>query len=174
MLDIKLVITDCDGSLTDGTVFYDRNGPVGRRYSAFDGKGFERLLKQNIDVMIITQSSEESALDIIKRAERFQIDAHTGVDDKKEFISKLIKENYSDVGWEHIAYFGDDINDLDSMFLCPIVGCPETAHVSVKDYIKYRMARDWRSAFISVRNGGEGAFRDFADFILILERQKIQ
>ena len=70
-------------------------------------------------------------------------------------ILKEVSEKYN-CGFDEIAYIGDDENDIECMKLCGIIGCPSDALDSVKEI----------SDFVSSKNGGDGAVREFIEYIL--------
>jgi 3-deoxy-D-manno-octulosonate 8-phosphate phosphatase (KDO 8-P phosphatase) len=73
---IRIVITDCDGVLTDGGVYYGPEGEVMKRFSIRDGMGVERLRNAGIATAIM---SGERSPSIQKRAEKLSIRAYLGV-----------------------------------------------------------------------------------------------
>ncbi|MEP7218973.1 MAG: 3-deoxy-D-manno-octulosonate 8-phosphate phosphatase, partial [Bacteroidota bacterium] len=68
---IRLVLTDVDGVLTDGGVFYGKDGEVMKRFNIRDGMGVERLREIGVDVGIITGEKSES---VVRRAEKLKIE----------------------------------------------------------------------------------------------------
>ncbi|CAM4164599.1 HAD family hydrolase [Aquirufa beregesia] len=155
---IKLVLTDCDGVLTDGGVYYGEAGEVLKKFNIRDGMGVERLRKlRGIQTGIITGEVSPS---LVKRAEKLQIsELHLGIKDKERVLAEILKKY--DLQPSHIAYIGDDVNDL---VVLPFVGvffCPADAVDQVK-----KVATN-----ILQSNGGAGCFREMAE--LILEAQGI-
>src|ERR1700761_3419139 len=109
---IKLLITDCDGVLTDGGVYYGDNGEDLKKFNMRDGMGVERLRKfAGIETAIITGERSQS---VIARAEKLQItERHLLAKDKPA----VLKEMASRLGLtrDEIAYIGDDYNDQEVM-----------------------------------------------------------
>jgi len=151
--NVKLLLTDCDGVLTDGGVYYGENGEVFKKFNIKDGMGVERLRNlAGIDVGIITGEMSPS---VARRAEKLKItQLHLGSKDKPAVLQKIIAELQIDPA--KIAYIGDDCNDLEIMALVGFTACPADAMQFVKDKVDY----------ICQAKGGEGAFREFAELLI--------
>ena len=149
---IKLVITDVDGVLTDGGMYYSEKGDELKKFNTRDGVGVRLLQEAGIDVCIMTNEST----DIVKRrAEKLNISlVFQGVRDKKAKVLEILGRK--DLQPDEVAYIGDDINDIEVMKL---VGFSAT----VSDGIN--IVKEIADCVCSKR-GGEGAFREFADLIL--------
>lgn len=149
---IRLVMTDVDGVLTDGGVFYGRDGEVMKRFNIRDGMGVERLREAGIEVGIITGEKSES---VIRRAEKLGIQiVYLYCKDKPAAIAEVIEQHQYTA--EEIAYIGDDVNDLDAMQLVGLSATPSDGFPSVREIAHY----------ICRRPGGHGAFREFAELII--------
>ena len=150
---IKYLVMDVDGTLTDGKIYMGNFGEAMKAFNIKDGCGIhDILIPNNITPMIITGRKSEI---VLKRCKELGITGvHQGVKNK---IGKLL-EITSDLST--IAYIGDDINDLSCMVSVKksggIVGCPKDA---VKKVIEI-------SDFIAEHNGGDGAVRDFIDWLV--------
>ena len=150
---IKLVLTDCDGVLTDGGVYYGETGEVLKRFNIRDGMGVERLLKHvNIETGIITG---ELSASVKKRAEKLKIkELHLGIKDKPAVLREILERK--NLSADQIAYIGDDTNDVEIMKMVGLTACPKDATIFAKRQADY----------ICTATGGNGAFRDFAEFII--------
>jgi 3-deoxy-D-manno-octulosonate 8-phosphate phosphatase (KDO 8-P phosphatase) len=149
---IRLVLTDVDGVLTDGGVFYGADGEVMKRFNIRDGMGVERLREIGVEVGIITGEKSES---VTRRAEKLNIEmVHLFCKDKPAVIQELIDQKKFTA--EEIAYIGDDVNDIEAMKLVGLPAAPADA------FIKAREA----AHFVCRRPGGHGAFRELAEFII--------
>lgn len=149
---IKLLLTDVDGVLTDGGVYYSDQGEVMKKFSIRDGMGVERLRNQQIETGIITGEMSES---VAKRAQKLQItELHLGVKDKLAKLHEIMERK--NLQAEQIAFIGDDVNDLAIMQAVGIAACPADALVIVKAI----------AHLICENKGGEGAFREFAEWII--------
>jgi 3-deoxy-D-manno-octulosonate 8-phosphate phosphatase (KDO 8-P phosphatase) len=160
---LKLVITDVDGVLTDGGIFFSEAGEALKRFSVRDGMGVERLRQQGIETAFLTR--ERSAI-VARRAEKLQVrHCYLGVADKEAFLPELLEQ--ARVTAEEIAYIGDDVNDEGIMSVVAergLVGAPLDAVPSVLR----------RAHHCCALPGGCGAFRDFAEWILDLRSQALQ
>ncbi len=150
---IKLILTDCDGVLTDGGVYYGETGEEFKKFDIRDGMGVERLRNfANVTTGIITGELSPS---VIKRAEKLKItELHMGVKDKpavfKEILSRL------ELQAEEVAYIGDDTNDLEVIKLAGVSACPADAVSFVKAV----------ADITCDAKGGAGCFREFAEMII--------
>ncbi len=149
---IKLVLTDVDGVLTDGGVFYGSDGEVMKRFNIRDGMGVERLRAVGIEVGFITGEKSDS---VVRRAEKLGIEmVHLYSKDKPAIIRQLIEERKLDPA--EIAYIGDDVNDLEAMKMVGFPASPADGFHLVREAAKY----------VCRRPGGHGAFREFAELII--------
>ena len=153
----RLVITDCDGVLTDAGVYVATNGVIMRRFSVRDGMGVARLRAAGIETAILSQ---EETRDIRARAAKLQLrHVHLGAHDKRAVVATIRGATGYTLG--QLAFIGDDVNDMELMSEIStkgITGAPADAMPEVG------AAAQWRSS----RPGGHGAFREFAEWILSL------
>jgi 3-deoxy-D-manno-octulosonate 8-phosphate phosphatase (KDO 8-P phosphatase) len=154
---IKLVISDNDGVFTDTGVDYSERGEEMKRYSIRDGMGVERLRNIGIDTCIMTGEVSPS---LKKRAEKLGMKRlYLGVKDKLSMVETVL----ADTGLHRceLAYIGDDVNDtaiMEEIAREGLTGCPCDATVFVEHCSHYRAQAD----------GGYGAFRDFAEWLITL------
>lgn len=149
---IKLVITDIDGVWTDGGMFYDQTGNEWKKFNTSDSAGvlFLRLLQ--IPLGIITGENTEI---VMRRAEKLKIsELHMGVKNKLA-IAQTLCEKYK-VSMKEVAYIGDDINDIPLLNAVGFSACPANA----PDYVKSQ------ATLVLKKKGGDGAFREFVEYIL--------
>ncbi len=149
--EIKMFLTDCDGCLTDGGMYYSENGDELKKFNTLDGMGFKLLREKNILTGIIT--GEIRQLNRC-RAQKLQVDIFEGgVQDKLAVVKRLCEEY--NINLQNVAYVGDDINDLEVVeavgFGCSVAnGVP-----AVKKAAKY----------VAAKSGGQGAVREVIDII---------
>lgn len=149
---VKLVLTDVDGVLTDGGVFYGSEGEVMKRFNIRDGMGVERLREHGVDVGFITGEKSES---VVKRAEKLRIEiVHLFCKDKPAVVRQIMEE--LGLAPEQVAYIGDDVNDIEAMKLVGFPATPADAMLQAREVAQ----------FICRRPGGAGAFRELAEFII--------
>jgi 3-deoxy-D-manno-octulosonate 8-phosphate phosphatase (KDO 8-P phosphatase) len=150
---IKLILTDCDGVLTDGGIYYSAQGEELKRFNIRDGMGVERLWKlAGIETGIITGELSPS---VSKRAEKLAIiECHLGAKDKAATVRAILERRR--LSSADVAYLGDDVNDLPAFALVGLTACPGDAFDAVKTAAHLVLAKP----------GGHGAFREFAELIL--------
>lgn len=149
---IKAVVTDVDGILTDGGIYYDCQGFELKKFNVKDGMAVKLLRSKNIICAVITGRFSEIT---IKRCKELCFDFHKhGIKNKLiEYENFKKKFNLKD---ENILYLGDDINDIEILETC---GVSVTASDS-RSYIKEKVE------IITKSKGGEGVFRDITDLLL--------
>ena len=151
MGDIRLIILDVDGTLTDGGIYYGSDGTEYKRFCVQDGAGILAAQKAGVEFVILT--ARESPI-VLQRAKDLKIRlVYQKVHDKKEKLKELMSE--SGLSSENIAYFGDDTIDLEAMSLCSFSACPSNACKEVKAI----------STYISPYEGGHGAVRDILEYM---------
>ncbi len=150
---IKLLLTDCDGVMTDGGVFYGENGEVMKRFNIRDGMGVERLRNlTGVETGFITGELSPS---VARRAEKLKItELHLGIKDKPAVLREILERKQLDAS--EIAYIGDDTNDVEIMQMVGLAACPADATRFAKQVAHY----------ICQTNGGHGCLREFAEFII--------
>ncbi len=154
---LRLVLTDCDGVLTDGSVYYSEAGETLRRFSVRDGMGIERLRDAGIATAIVSREPSET---ILRRSEKLRLPyLFLGVRDKAAHLPKILAETGCEI--TELAYIGDDVNDLG--ILAAISGQGLTA--APADAMPEVLAV---CHYLCPARGGMGAFRDFAEWILNL------
>ena len=151
---IKLFLTDLDGVLTDGGVYYSADGEYAKRFHIHDGMGIMLVRQAGIETGIIT--SEASEL-VEKRAERLKVNhLYMG----KQLGRKLPTiENHCNkhgILMEEVAYMGDDINCKDLLQKVGYPACPADAQDCVKSVASIHITR---------RKGGGGALREWINYL---------
>lgn len=157
MKKIKLLIMDVDGTLTDGKIYMGNDGEMMKAFNIKDGCGIhDILLPAGIIPVIITGRTSKILENRCK--EIGILDLYQGIHNKTEKLHHVL-EKYC-CSYENVAYIGDDINDLSCMKLIKsnggIVGCPVD---SAKQVIQI-------ADFVSTKNGGEGAVREFIESLI--------
>lgn len=144
-----------DGVLTDGGRYYSEKGELVKKFHTRDGMGVNILLRNGIKTAIMTK--EKSKI-VEKWAREMNVSAvYSGVIKKELEISRVCKEfNIID---KEIAYIGDDVNDLGLMKIVGFCATPSDGIGKAKRIADY----------VCKLNGGKGAFREVADFILSIK-----
>lgn len=157
---IKLLCMDVDGTLTDGAMYYSANGEELKRFSTRDGMGISLIKRGGVATAIIT--SEDSAI-ARERALKLRIDnIILGCRNKTEALEKLAADY--NMFLENIAYIGDDVNDIHAIKLAGVSACPADAVTQVLENVDY----------ICLKNGGNGAVREFCELILTANDMSIE
>jgi len=152
MGDIKLLVVDVDGTLTDAGMYYSAEGEQLKKFNTRDAKGLELVRKSGIEVAFMT--AENSPI-VTARANKLGIGrCFVGVRDKWATLSALRSDLGVDL--EQVAYIGDDVNDLACLKVAGFAACPSDAVTEVRAAVHY----------ISPLNGGHGAVRDICELIL--------
>lgn len=151
-MTIKLVAFDVDGVLTDGSLTFDKDGNELKTFNAKDGQGIVNLNKAGIITAIITARCSGA---VEHRAKNLNItELHQGSKNKIETLNEIL-EKYN-LTFENVAYMGDDLPDICILEKVKLKGCPKDAVDEVKAVAN----------FISAKDGGRGAVREFCNYIL--------
>jgi len=149
---IKLVLLDVDGTLTDGGIYRGNNGEELKRFNVKDGYAIVNAQELGIEFGIITGRKSEL---VEIRAKELKIKyLYQGISEKTVILEEIMKKN--GLSKEEIAYMGDDLNDLLIMKQVGLSGTPKDA---VDEVIQV-------ADFVSKKNGGSGAVREFIEHIL--------
>jgi len=150
--NIKLVILDVDGVMTDGRIVIDDNGVESRNFDIKDGMGVVVMMMSGIDVAIITSKKSGA---VRHRAEELKIKRfYEGIKKKTEPYEEMLKE--MGITDAEVAYVGDDLVDLSMM---KRVGLPIAVGDAVDDVKAH-------AAYVTKARGGYGAVREVAEMIL--------
>ena len=152
---IALVISDVDGVLTDGGMYYTESGDELKRFNTRDGMGFQLLREAGLRTAIIT--SESTAL-VKRRAEKLKVDfLHQGKRDGGKLDAATEICTALGISIAEVAYIGDDLNCIALLSAAGYAACPSDAVGAVKAV----------PGILQLRSaGGHGAFREFAELIL--------
>ncbi len=152
MNDIKLLVMDVDGTLTDGKMYIDAEGKPLKAFDVKDGYGIAQILPNlGITPAIITGNS---SFVVQQRANDLKIDhCYQGIGDKLGKLKTL--QNELNIDASQIAYIGDDLNDLECIKYCGFTACPSDAVIQVKKAVNY----------VCTRCGGNGAVRELIDLL---------
>ncbi len=150
---IKLVITDVDGVLTDGGMYYSKDGEFLKKFNTRDAMGMELLLDLGIKTIMLTRENSN----IVKaRAKKIKVsELYSGILNKKTLLLKKILKKYN-VKLDQVAYIGDDLNDLEIMKSVGFSVTPSNGIDQIKKISNY----------VCKLNGGDGVFRELADIII--------
>lgn len=149
--EIKMFLTDCDGCLTDGGMYYSEYGDELKKFNTRDGVGFALLRERGILTGIVT--SENVDLNR-RRAEKLKLDIlETGCKDKVIEVTRIC-QTYG-IDFANVAYIGDDLNDIELIKTVGFGCCPADAMPQVKEVVN----------LVTKTKGGEGVLREVVEFI---------
>lgn len=164
---IKFLVMDVDGTLTDGKIYMGVDGECFKAFDIKDGYALHTLLKENGIIPVIITARKSPMVE--HRCKELGVtEIHQGVMNKLDCLKGII-ENYSSsenqYSFSNVAYIGDDLLDLQCMNPIKeaggLTGCPA-------DAVSYVIAV---CDYVAPHNGGNGAVRGFAEFI-IAQNQK--
>ncbi len=161
-MKIKFLVMDVDGTLTDGKVYMGNNGEVFKAFDIKDGCGIKNILLPNDIIPIIITARKSNIL--LNRCKELDIThIYQGISDKfacLENIINMFNKDGNQYSLKNVAYIGDDIIDLPCMLPIKsaggLIGCPKDAVKQVSEI----------SDFISSKDGGNGAVREFIEWII--------
>ena len=150
--EIKIIILDVDGTMTDGKISYDNNGIETKSFDVKDGMAIAQAIKYGLKVAIIT--GRTSKIVEYRASELGIADIYQGVGNKIATLDELLAKY--DYTYENVAYMGDDINDIPAMMRAGYVGITADAVSDIEEFAHFK----------SRYNGGYGAVREFIETIL--------
>lgn len=152
---IKLFLSDIDGTLTDGGMYYSENGDELKKFNTRDGMGMGMLREKGIKVGIIT--SEDRELNQ-RRADKLKLDFfYQGKKNGgKLAVAKEICEQMG-ITLQEVAYIGDDVNCIELLSAVGLAACPADADARVKAI---------PGIHVMTKKGGEGCVREFCETIV--------
>ena len=148
--DIKLIVYDFDGVMTDNKVYLDQNSNEMVRVNRSDGLAIAIIKEMGIKQIII--STEENPV-VSVRAKKLKIKCFHNIDNKKNELKRYCSNNNIDLS--EVVCAGNDVNDLEAMQISGFTFCPADAHMNIKKI----------SDYVLKSNGGDGVIREMLDFI---------
>ncbi|CAN5858805.1 hypothetical protein BH11BAC7_BH11BAC7_07710 [soil metagenome] len=151
--DIKLFITDIDGVMTDGGMYYTETGDEFKKFNAKDGLALRRLKKRGVNTGIISHGFNTHLIQ--RRAERLFIEhVEVSLVPKIETLKKWCEA--FQISPEQVCFIGDDINDEEIIRAVGFSCCPADAVDAVKNIVNV----------VLTKKGGEGCVRELIDLFL--------
>ncbi len=149
---IRLVIFDVDGVLTDGKLYFDYKGRELKCFHARDGQGVKLLRQSGVEVAIISARCSES---VAMRMKDLGIGyVYQGQEDKVAALEELCVKLA--ISPKQVAHVGDDLLDLPVMLRVGLSIAVNDANFAVRE----------RARWVTEKDGGEGAVREVCDFIM--------
>lgn len=151
-MKIKLILTDIDGVWTDGGMYYDQTGNEWKKFNTSDSAGVLFCKKINIPVGIITGENTDI---VARRAKKLKIDfLFQGITDKLKVAQDLCE--HLNISLDEVAYIGDDLGDIELLQKVGYSAAPSNAPKYIQEIVDS----------VTLKKGGEGAFREFIEAIL--------
>ena len=157
--NIKLVIFDVDGVLTDGGIYFSDNGREVKKFNVKDGLGLSFMAKTDITVAIITGRNSPIVSERMKSLGITHV--YQGRMNKIETYNNLLEA--LKLLPQQSAYVGDDVIDLPIMKNCGLPIAVADAHETVIEVAQW----------ITKKNGGQGAGREVCDLIMSAQNKSI-
>jgi N-acylneuraminate cytidylyltransferase len=150
--NLRALVMDFDGVMTDDRVFVDENGVEAVAVSRRDGLGLARL-RHETDLQLLVLSTEVNPV-VQRRCEKLRVPCLSGVSHKDEVLRLWLKEREMDTS--ECAYIGNDVNDLAAMELAGWSIAPADAHPVVLK----------TADMVLAERGGRGALRELCDILV--------
>ena len=149
---IKILLTDVDGVLTDGGMYYSSKGDVMKKFHARDGMAISLLKKNGIPTILVTK---EKTLIVKQWTKKMNVKKlYDGIVKKEQVLKKICSEFKVKV--EEIAFIGDDVNDGKLLEKVGLAVMPNDGIKQLRTICDYKCKA----------RGGEGVLRETADLIL--------
>ena len=150
--NIKLLLLDVDGVLTDGRLYFSNTGEESKAFHSLDGQGIKMLMSTGVDVGIITGRTSKL---LEKRAADLGIELlYQGREDKLNVLKEIC--NSTKIEYKYICYAGDDLPDLPVLNTVGLSFSVPGGHFSIKTAVDA----------VTDTPGGEGAVREITDYLL--------
>ena len=149
---VRLLVLDVDGVLTDGKLYFLADGSEAKAFSTLDGQGIKMLQNSGVTVAIITGRTSTI---VERRAANLWI-KHViqGREDKRVALDELLST--LQLSYDQVAYLGDDLPDLAPIRCVALGVAVANANTFVRQHAKA----------VTALRGGEGAAREFCEFIM--------
>jgi 3-deoxy-D-manno-octulosonate 8-phosphate phosphatase (KDO 8-P phosphatase) len=151
-MNIKLIVLDVDGTMTDGKIGYTQNGDEIKSFNVKDGLAIKSWIKMGREVAIITGRNSDI---VARRARELDIEhCYQGVKDKLAFLHKTVE--HLDISMENVASIGDDLNDYQMLKASKLAFVPKDASPYVESI----------ADVILNAKGGKGAVREMIEYLI--------
>ena len=150
--NIQLILSDVDGVMTDGTIWYDNQGTEAKSFHAHDGQGVRLWQQAGYHFGIVTGRS--SSIVQFRAADLGITIVRQGVSDKLAAVHEILEQKR--LSFDQVCFIGDDLPDL-----LPIRHC--ALGVAVADAVQEVIVE---ADYVTERRGGRGAVRETIELIL--------
>lgn len=150
--EVKILLLDVDGVLTDGTIIYTQGGGESKGFNTQDGFGLRILQEAGVEVGLITARTSEA---VNRRAADLKLKyVYQGAGSKLEIYEDILRQ--TGLRPLQTAYMGDDWLDLPLLARVGLALAPANGVAEVQQQVHY----------VTSRRGGRGAVREACDLIL--------
>jgi len=150
---IKMIVSDFDGIMTDGSVYIDEDLKMSRKIHFKDMMAVSILRKNDIDLAFIS-GEKNSIMGLL--AKRFDLkEIHQDIRIKIDVLKSIVEKYNLKQG--EFLYMGDDINDTDCLNFSAVKITVPNAATAVKKVEGIQITNE---------SGGNGAFREVVDCLL--------
>ncbi len=150
--NVTLVVSDCDGVLTDGSLHLTPDRELFKQFHVHDGSAVKFLQEAGFTVCFL---SGRTSKPLRKRADELDVaDCVTGVSDKEQTCRDFAEQHDSTLN--EVCYIGDDLTDLGAIKAAGFSATPSNGRPRIQEVVDY----------VTESAGGNGAFRDLAEFLL--------
>lgn len=154
--DIRLLVLDVDGVLTDGGIYLTEKGDEIKKFHARDGRGIVTAQKLGVEVAFLSGGRFPEAINL--RAERLGVRrCYVGTEPKAAVLERWMAE--SGLTYKQVAHIGDDANDLDVLSKVGLSACPADAATKNREIVDIILSLP----------GGQGCVREFIEEHLGIE-----
>lgn len=148
--NIKMVVFDIDGVMTDGGMYYTETGDEMKKFNTKDGIAIKNLKEKGYKVGFLSSGFNRKIIE--NRAKLFNADyVYVGTNEKLEILTEWCKE--CNITTDEVAYVGDDVNDIKLIDKVGFFACPSDAIGDIKN----------KSTVVLQSMGGKGCIREFVD-----------
>lgn len=150
--DVRLILADVDGVLTDGRLWLTADGNEMKAFHARDGLAFELARAAGLDIGLVSGRTSDI---VAQRAQDLGASVVLqGIHDKKSAVDALLHER--GLTWRNVAYIGDDLVDVAVMEAAALSAAPADAPLEVRG----------QAFMVTEARGGHGCFREFVEAII--------
>lgn len=152
---IKVVLSDVDGVLTDGGMYYSQHGDELKKFNTRDGMAFQLLREAGIKTGIIT--SENTKI-VENRGNKLKVEyVYQGKHKDGKLAAAIDICQKEGISLEEVAYVGDDINCMQILSNVGLAACPKDASKKIKAI---------PNIIVLNSNGGEGVLRELVELLM--------
>jgi len=163
--EIKVIVVDLDGTLTNGYYHVSDNGILTKSFNTKDFWALEMAQKQDLDIWILTGSTDgviDAKMRHLPSYCKKRLTLYKGVENKDRWFESMFLMNRS-LTWDNIAVIGDGGNDIEIAKKAAFSACPSDALEDLKRVCVY----------VSTFEGGKGAVCDIVMYLCALLKKRI-